>query len=149
VAHELGRQSRLLHIWKTRMAAWAPAGMDWAAFGLLMTLVKCGPCRQSELADVTMLDPSTVSRHVGQLVKHGMVARQPDPDDGRAVRLIATDAGEAMAKELLTRREEMFHGILGDWSEEDAAALLALMRRLNDGLEKGLDLEPAPPRHDP
>lgn len=137
LGHELGRQSRMMHMLRSHMSNWAP-GLDWAAFGLLMTLIKCGPLRQGELAEMTMHDPSTTSRHSSQLVKSGLVSRQPDPADGRAVQLVATPEGMALGQELIRRRQELVASILVDWTEQDAETLLSLLRRLNDGLERRL-----------
>jgi DNA-binding MarR family transcriptional regulator len=137
LGHELGRQSRMMHMLRSHMSEWAP-GLDWATFGLLMTLLKCGPLRQGELAEMTMHDPSTVSRHCSQLVKSGLVSRQPDPADGRAVQLVATPEGEALGQELMLRRQELVASILVDWSAADTETLLLLLRRLNDGLERRL-----------
>jgi DNA-binding MarR family transcriptional regulator len=136
---ELGRQARLLHLLKSHMAGWAPTGLDWAAFGLLMALIKQGPLRQGELAEVAMLDPSTVSRHTAQLVKAGLVRRQPVPEDGRAVHLVATPAGEAVGRDLIKRRVSMLSQILAEWPRDDTETLLRLLRLLNDGLEQHLD----------
>ena len=145
IAHELGRQGRLLHLFKGHMSNWAPAGLDWAAFGLLMSLIKCGASRQGDLADITLLDPSTVSRHTAQLVKAGLVSRQPHPDDGRAVQLVATAAGEAVARDLIERRVTMLGRILSEWAPEDSETLLGLLRRLNEGLEQHIDDASRPP----
>jgi DNA-binding MarR family transcriptional regulator len=136
---ELGRQARMLHLLKTHMAGWAPVGLDWAAFGLLMALLKHGPLRQGELADLAMLDPSTVSRHTAQLVKAGLVSRRPVPGDGRAVHLVATPAGEAVGRDLINRRVSMISEIMSAWPREDAETLLRLLRLLNDGLEQHMD----------
>jgi DNA-binding MarR family transcriptional regulator len=113
-----------------------PRGLDFAALSLLMTLVRCGPRRQGELAGTAMLDPSTTSRYVAQLVRAGLVTRRPDPLDGRAVQLIASTAGEQAAAELIERRDAIIGGILADWSSDDVANLTLLMRRLNDGLDQ-------------
>jgi DNA-binding MarR family transcriptional regulator len=142
LGQELGRHARLLHMLKSRMAAWAPAGLDGAAFGLLMALVKCGPSRQGELAERSLLDPSTVSRYVGQLVKAGLVNRRPDPADGRAVQLVATEQGLAVGAEASARREQLMAELLATWSEDDARMLVILLRRLNDAMEVRRDVPP-------
>ena len=85
----------------------APRGLDFAALTLLFHLVRCGPRRQGELAETAMLDPSTTSRYVAQLVRADLVSRRPDPDDGRAVQLVATSAGERVAQELTERRDAL------------------------------------------
>jgi len=133
--HEIMRHARLLHVLKSSMGTLVPDGLDAAAFGLLITLVKGGPRRQGELADMCMLDPSTVSRHVGQLARAGYVERRPDPDDGRAVHLVATGAGEQVAAEIARARQKVISEALGDWTADDVARLVVLLRRLNDDLD--------------
>lgn len=145
LAHELGRHARLLQMFRARMAAWAPAGLDGAAFGVLMSVVKCGPVRQGELADATMLDPSTVSRYVAQLVKAGLVIRRADPADGRAVQLVATADGTAIGAQVAERRQQLIADMLADWPDDDARMLVRLLRRLNDEMDARRDTPPLPP----
>lgn len=133
--HEITRHARLLHVLKSSMAGLVPDGLDAAAFGLLITLVKGGPRRQGELAETCMLDPSTVSRHIGQLARAGYVERRPAPGDGRAVHLLATDQGEQVAHEIARVRLNLIGQALADWSADDLGRLVVLMRRLNDDLD--------------
>jgi len=133
--HEISRHARLLHVLKSSMATHVPTGLDAAAFGLLITLVKGGALRQGELADVCLLDPSTVSRHVAHLARAGYVERRPDPGDGRAVQLVASDEGLRVAEEIGRRRQAVISEALGSWGAADAAQLIALLRRLNDDLD--------------
>jgi DNA-binding MarR family transcriptional regulator len=135
LAQELGRHARLLHMLRSQMTSSAPSGMDGAAFGVLMGLVKCGPSRQGELAERSMLDPSTVSRYVAQLVKTGLIDRRPDPADGRAVQLVASEQGQALAAQAMARRRLLIGDMLESWSDEDARQLVRLLRRLNDEMD--------------
>lgn len=137
---ELGRLGRITHLLKARNAGFGPPGLDHAAFAVLMTLFKGGPRRQGELADATLLDPSTISRHIAQLVKAGLVERRPDPSDGRAVQLVASAAGEAFGNELIARRRAMIEDALGSWSGQDVETLAGLLRRFNDAMETSRDL---------
>jgi DNA-binding MarR family transcriptional regulator len=132
---ELIRHARLLHVVRAQLAGWAPAGLDGAAIPLLMQLVKCGPRRQGELAEFAMLDPSTVSRYVGELVRRGLVERRTDPADGRAVQLVATGPGRDAAAALIDRRNVVFREALHDWTELDLRALTTLITRLNDDVD--------------
>ena len=132
---ELSRHARILHGLKSRTAAFLPERLEMAAFGLLLTLVRCGPRRQGELAELSLLDPSTVSRHVAQLARAGYVQRRPDPQDGRAVQLVATDDGERVAREIGERRQALMCEALAGWAPDDARQLVALLRRLNDDLD--------------
>jgi DNA-binding MarR family transcriptional regulator len=132
---ELSRHQRILHSLKSGMATFVPEGLDAAAFGLLFTLVKCGPRRQGELAELSLLDPSTVSRHVAQLARAGYVQRRPDPQDGRAVQLVATDDGERVANEIGRRRQAVICKALGGWPPDEVRQLVALLGRLNEDLD--------------
>jgi DNA-binding MarR family transcriptional regulator len=160
LTQELTRHARLLHAMKASMASLVPEGLDPAAFPLLLTLTRCGPRRQGELAEMSMLDPSTVSRYVGQLARAGYVERRPDPQDGRAVQIAASDAGTRVARELGTRRQETIVSALASWDPADIATLVTLLARLNDDLDafrphlgrSSLDPSPrgaAPPRTTP
>jgi DNA-binding MarR family transcriptional regulator len=149
---ELLRHARLTHVLKTILSSWAPSNLDWGAYGLLLHLVKDGPRRQGELAESVLLEPSTVSRRVGQLVQLGYVERRADPGDGRAVQLVATAAGQAVFDQLRARREEVFRQLLGRWDDDDVEDLAVLLTRLNDDLETYRPLlvrvtaaEPVPP----
>lgn len=135
LSHELSRHARLLHAIRAHMASWAPEGLDWSAFGLLMTLVKFGPARQGELAELALLDASTVSRYVAQLVRAGLVERRPDPVDGRAVRLAATAKGLDLARSAFRRREAFVREALAAWEADDLRTLAVLFHRLNDDLD--------------
>jgi DNA-binding MarR family transcriptional regulator len=86
-----------------------------------------------------MLDPSTVSRYVAQLVKAGLVERRPDPADGRAVLLVAGEQGQAVGAEAMARRRQLIADLLTTWSDDDARQLVNLLRRLNDEMDSRRD----------
>jgi len=132
---ELIRHQRLSHMLKTIMSAWAPVDLDWGALQVLLHLVKDGPKRQGEIAEGILLDASTVSRRVTTLVKLGYVRRFPDPADGRAVQLAATDAGQEVFTRFRARREETMHQILSSWPGQEVAEFLRLLSKLNDDLD--------------
>jgi DNA-binding MarR family transcriptional regulator len=154
LGQELGRHARLLHLIKTHLPDVMPSGVDWAAFGVLAQLTKCGATRQTDLAELSLLDPSTVSRHVGQLVRQGLVERRPDPQDGRAVRLVASERGRAIVEEIVRQRNQAFLIALQGWQAEDLHTLTTLLTRFNDDLEtfrqnagRAGPASPPPPAH--
>jgi DNA-binding MarR family transcriptional regulator len=132
---EMARHGKLLHLLRARVAGTVPQGLDAAALAVLITLVRCGPRRQGELADAAILDPSTASRYVTQLERLGLVERRRDPDDGRAVQLVATEAGQRLGDELAARRQEVLRTVVDGWSDDDLTTLVTLIRRLNDSLD--------------
>src|SRR5215469_12470528 len=69
-------------------------------YDVLYTLSKCPePIRISELHRHVLLSQPALSRLVDRLVKRGMIGRQPDPADGRGVRLSITEAGRAIQRQ--------------------------------------------------
>lgn len=77
---------------------------DWAElsmreYDVLYTLAKQpGPLRIGELGGSVLLSQPGLSRLVDRLVQRGLVARSPDPADGRSVRVALTPAGAACQK---------------------------------------------------
>src|SRR5215213_984808 len=91
LSEQMPRFMRLIHGIKAQHTA--EGGRDLAALILLFPLQRLGPLRQSALAEAVHADPSTVSRHVALLVDRGLVLRAADESDGRASRLVLTEAG--------------------------------------------------------
>lgn len=135
LSEQVPRFMRLGHAFKSHLTA---AGNDRAALVLLFPLMRLGPLRQGALADLVHADRSTVSRHVASLVGQGLVRRVVDETDGRASRLVVTDAGRAAFDELRAERESHLTRATAAWSEADLAALTTLFGRLLDDLTAAL-----------
>jgi DNA-binding MarR family transcriptional regulator len=54
--------------------------------------------RMSRLASVTNASPSRLSHASRHLEARGLLAREPDPDDGRCIRAVLTAAGRALVE---------------------------------------------------
>ena len=142
--HELGEQlPRLMRVVHALKASTAGDSHDRAAHVLLFPLVRLGPLRQGALAELVHADPSTVSRHVATLVGGGLVQRVPDEHDGRASRLVVTEAGHAALAILRTEREAVLAQVTADWDDADLTALTGLFRRFVDGLSAALPTDSA------
>ena len=139
LAEQLPRMMRVLHGLKSQLGTDA---RDRAALVLLFPLARLGPLRQTSLAELVHADPSTVSRHVAALVEQGLVRRVADESDGRATRLVVTDAGHGALDDLRRERESHLRAVTADWTAADLAALTSLFGRLLDGLAAGLPAVP-------
>jgi DNA-binding MarR family transcriptional regulator len=117
---------RQLHGIKARLATGPEA--DHSPLFLLVKLVHTGPLRASALADLVGADPSTVSRQVASLVKAGFLERQADPNDGRACLLVPTALGQAKVDEYKDRQAVAMAPIVSDWSGQDRADFIRLLR---------------------
>lgn len=131
----LPRFGRLAHALKSQLTG---ENRDRAALVLLYPLCRLGPLRQGTLADLVHADPSTVSRHVATLVDHGLVRRVADETDGRASRLVVTDAGMAALDALRAEREAHLDRAIAHWSDDDVATFSTLLGRLLDDLSASL-----------
>jgi DNA-binding MarR family transcriptional regulator len=105
---------------------------------LLYPLVSHGPLRQGALAELVHADPSTVSRHVASLVERRLVTRVADEFDGRASRLVVTDAGHATLEQLRAEREAHLAAVTAGWSPSDLRTFTTLFRRFLDDLTDSL-----------
>jgi DNA-binding MarR family transcriptional regulator len=132
LGEQVVRLTRASHAMRTQVSARVGEGIDWAAYALLFHLVQDGPKRASALAETACVDPSTVSRQVGDLVRAGLVERQPDPEDGRASLLVATPRGHEEHAARLARRQRMFARVVEGWPDEDVHRLTDLLARFND-----------------
>lgn len=108
--------------------------MEIAAFKCLFHL-EPAPLRSRELAETLSADPSTISRHVAQLVERGYVRREADPNDGRATLLVITDEGRETTRAIRERRRAALDAALGDWTDEDMSTLITLLNRFLDAAE--------------
>lgn len=136
VADDLTRLMRSFGQAKSRALSDSKHRVEWSARVLLARLVIDGPQRASVLADCVNSDQSTVSRQVAAMVKEGLLERQPDPDDGRASLLVATERGQAVFRDHLAQRNEHFGRILAGWSAEECRQFAGLLRRFADDFDK-------------
>jgi DNA-binding MarR family transcriptional regulator len=110
--------------------------IDRMALMVLGTLASCGPSRLSAVAERTGFDPSTMSRQVADLEKAGLLTREPDPEDRRAILLQATEQGRSLMQRLVGGRRKRMERLLTDWPDSDIENFGRLLGLLNDATEK-------------
>ncbi|MBH1934842.1 MarR family transcriptional regulator [Streptomyces sp. AV19] len=101
---------------------------------LMMALWEHGPQRQTELIKLLGLDPSTVTRMVQRLEQAGLVHRQPDPADRRAVMVETTEQGRALRGEVADVWQELEDLTLAGLDTHDRAQLTRLLGLLEANL---------------
>jgi DNA-binding MarR family transcriptional regulator len=100
---------------------------------VLSQLVSYGPMRVGELAARVPCSQPTATVAVSSLESSGYARREPDPADGRAIRVVATDVGRELllslahgeAEELLARLE-----LLDPGEQEDMDRIAILLNKL-------------------
>ena len=113
LGHQLIRVMRAVE--RAKAGKVGPDGVERAAYVLLARLVLKGPRRSNALAESVHSDPSTVSRQVAGLVRAGLVERRPDPEDGRATLLAATDEGLRVFEANRDRRHREIGAMTAHW----------------------------------
>lgn len=122
-----------------------PSGISIGRTGywLLVRVSDVGPIRLSDLAESVELDLSTISRQIRDLVAAGLIARTPDPADGRAALLSLTEQGMAVLEAVSESRRRVLALAIAEWTDEERNALASGLLRLASGLKDARD-----PRHE-
>ncbi|MEL7179781.1 MAG: MarR family transcriptional regulator [Pseudomonadota bacterium] len=102
---------------------------DFHTLGLLREMPGM---RASTLSDHLGVAPTTTSSVIARLVKKGWVARQKNPDDGRAVSLSLTPKGQAMADTIHQQDLSNMALFLSAMSEAEQDQLLVLLGKVTD-----------------
>jgi DNA-binding MarR family transcriptional regulator len=104
------------------------------SYMILSTLTEHGARRAADLAEMFALDKGSVSRVVHQLLELGLIARSPDPADGRASLLSVTDEAVRRLAEIRDDRREHFDDRLLDWEPAEIEELAERLGRFNHAL---------------
>ena len=101
---------------------------------ILMHLAASGPLRGADLSDAFGMDKGGVSRQVQALVDLGLVERQPDPEDRRAILLDATAEGRERLSAVSRHRSDRFDARLSGWTDEELTTFAARLAAYNQAL---------------
>jgi DNA-binding MarR family transcriptional regulator len=97
----------------------------------LARLDRGGPATSSELARLEQISPQSMGTTLGGLEARGLVARRPDPNDGRRAVLYLTPAGQAVLRD---RRNEstqrIAQALAAGFTAAEQCQLLAAARLL-------------------
>ncbi|WP_088318257.1 MarR family winged helix-turn-helix transcriptional regulator [Kineosporia sp. R_H_3] len=94
-------------------------------FSALATLAQLGPMRLGDLAAREGVAPPTLTRIVAALEESGLVVRETDPADRRAVRVAATPDGAALTAGVRTARSAALRDRMLALPRADLDVLLA------------------------
>lgn len=110
--------------------------LESSAYGLLVRLDECGRQRATELAAYIGVGKATMSRQLRALEQLGLIAREPDPADGRAWLVHLTDEGRVRFRTVREARRVRYVRELAAWDRVEVAELARLLHQLNLGMEK-------------
>lgn len=120
----------------TRLRANAPLAaqgiherLTVSAYRILLRINDETDVRITDLAANFQVGKPTMSRQVGALEQLGLVARRPDPDDGRGTLVSLTEQGRSAFDRAQTRRHAWIDGLMSGFTDDQAHTFAALLRQ--------------------
>src|SRR3954452_23483531 len=104
VKRVIGERARLVH-----------PDLQPASYLMLSWLVDEGPVRASSMVENFHIDKGAVSRQLQHLDDLGLVVRTPDPDDGRATLVAASDDAVRLLDDVADHQLMSLEEQLADW----------------------------------
>jgi DNA-binding MarR family transcriptional regulator len=103
----------------------------------LSVLVFGGPRSLTALAQAEQVTPATMSKLVRALEAEGLVRREQNAGDGRAITLHATAKGRRVLERGRSRRLDLLEKLLGGASDGEIAAVRTAAEAVERGLRSG------------
>jgi DNA-binding MarR family transcriptional regulator len=118
-------------------AACVPGGLTFPETSALARLERGGPATAAALARQEQISPQSMGATLSGLRGRGLVARAPDPGDGRRILLSLTDAGRRALRDRRTARVGQLADAMTAFSRSELDQLMAavpLIERLAHSL---------------
>jgi MarR family transcriptional regulator, transcriptional regulator for hemolysin len=106
------------------------AGASFATWTVLAMLESSGPLIQRVLAASLGIEGPTLTRHLDRLEELGLIRRNRDGADRRYALVELTPAGRTLCHELDAIARAANDQLLSGFSEDEAAQLTSMLRRL-------------------
>lgn len=98
-------------------------GASKTQMAALMFIAKHPGCQQKDLAAELDLNKSAITGLIARMEKNDLVERQLDQQDGRAVRLVATQSGLEKTKGLMPLIAELNTFYQSEFNEDEMAVI--------------------------
>ncbi|MEV0232852.1 MarR family transcriptional regulator [Nonomuraea sp. NPDC050786] len=98
--------------------------------GQLLCVLMAQPYGMSELGGILRLAKSSLTELVDRSAQRGLVRREPDPRDGRAVRVTLTERGGEVAEAFYTETCRRIDRLPSGLDADERAALAGLLGRV-------------------
>lgn len=127
-------------MWARMADELARSGHD-LTFSQYITLKKLaeGSAGASDLARAAELNPSAMTRLLDKLEAKGLLAREADPDDRRALNIQLTEAGRTIWRNIDQCGMRVRDAALAGMSDSERTTLTTLMERVRHNLTSSTD----------
>ena len=116
--------------------ALADAHLSIASWRVLAVLSNKGGLRQTDLAEMTSIDASTLSRLITRLVHDGLVQRTRSKKDSREVAVALTHKARTLLRRLVPVALGLQNAATRNLSKRDLATLKRVLRQMHDNLTR-------------
>ena len=114
----------------------AGSGLTPSQTSVLFTIVRSGPLRLSDVAELEALNPTMLSRLIGQLTDAGLIRRTADPGDRRAALVEATAHGRRLRERIHRERTRALQTYVDELDESQRETLWAALPVLEELAER-------------
>src|SRR5262249_748231 len=97
----------------------AENGLTSAQSGVLFYLGRNDGALIGEVAEALDLVPSAMTGLADRMERAGLVERRPDSEDGRALRIYLTDAGQSVRKRAVARTQALNARLMEGFSDRE------------------------------
>lgn len=111
------------------------SGLTPAHLVTLSVLLEHGPSRIGQIAQLVPCSQPTATTLVGQLEREGLVCKEPDPNDGRAVQITITAVGRDQMVSLACGEAELLGARLDSLSTVEQKLvheMIPVLRKLSE-----------------
>jgi DNA-binding MarR family transcriptional regulator len=110
--------------------ALAHRGVTISMWRVLAVLAHAGPQRQIDVADLSGIDTSTLSRIITRLARMGFVTRERSTKSNREVTVRLTPKAQRLVQETLPVADEMVRTAVSNLTAREVETLKGLLRRM-------------------
>jgi DNA-binding MarR family transcriptional regulator len=114
----------------------AGSGLTPSQTSVLFTIVRSGPLRLSDVAELEALNPTMLSRFIGQLTDAGLIRRTADPGDRRAALVEATAQGRRLRERIHRERTRALETYVDELDDEQRETLWRALPVLEELAER-------------
>jgi DNA-binding MarR family transcriptional regulator len=119
-----------------RLRQEAEAGITPSMLSALSTVDRQGTLTMGDLCAAEQVQPPTMTRIVAALLEPGLIAREPDPADGRVAWVRLTPEGRKLLERSRGRKEAYLARALRELDPKDVATLedaTEILERITEG----------------
>jgi len=128
----IGKLSRRLRPTPAAVAA----GLTPTRISVLLTVVREGHVRLSDLAEAEGINPTQLSRAIAHLAEAGLIERSADAGDRRAAWLKPTAAGRRLTERIRRERTDALNAALESLCPDERERVLTALPALEDLAER-------------